>query len=109
MNEINRTKKELAFANKQLYNSKATNFGDEKALEARHADEIERSIKVVETIGIQKRVLEEENEELKSRISELLAEREQVHGDTRKRFDQVNEHGVPPLNFAQKSSGRKFM
>jgi len=35
------------------------------------AEEIERSIRMVETIGIQKRKLEEENEELKSRISAL--------------------------------------
>ena len=32
-------------------------------------------MKLVETIGIQKKVLEEENEELKSRISELMNER----------------------------------
>jgi len=37
------------------------------------AEEIERSIRLVETIGIQKRKLEEENEELKSRISALAA------------------------------------
>jgi hypothetical protein len=107
MHEISRTKKELAFANKQIHNTRATNFGDEKA-EARFNDEIERSIKVVETIGIQKKVLEDENEELKSRISELLAERDQVHGDTRKKFDDV-----PPLNMGSmgRMSGeiRKFM
>ena len=33
-------------------------------------------MKVVETMGIQKRVLEDENEELKSRISEMIAERD---------------------------------
>ena len=32
-------------------------------------------MKLVETIGIQKKVLEDENEELKSRISELMNER----------------------------------
>lgn len=32
-------------------------------------EDIERSIKMVETIGIQKRVVERENEELRSRIS----------------------------------------
>lgn len=52
MTEISRTKKSLAFANKQLINSRASNFGDDKATEARHQDEIERSIKVVESIGI---------------------------------------------------------
>lgn len=87
MSEISRTKKELAFANKQLHNSRATNFGDEKAMEARHQDEIERSIKVVETVSIQKKMLEDENEELKSRISELMAERDHIHMDTRNRLE----------------------
>lgn len=87
MSEISRTKKELAFANKQLYNSKTSGFGNDKNQD-NYSNEIERSIKVVETIGIQKKVLEDENEELKSRISELLAEREQSNAKTRKRFEQ---------------------
>ena len=103
MNEISRTKKELAFANKTLQNTKASGFNDDKALD-KHNDEIERSIRAVETIGIQKKVLEEENEELRSRISELVAEREQLTTNTRKKLD---EHGVPPLNLAKSSGGRK--
>ena len=37
--------------------------------------ELENSMKLVETINMQKRVLETENEELKSRMNELLNER----------------------------------
>jgi hypothetical protein len=107
MSEISRTKKELAFANKQLYNTKTSGFGNDKAQDNFNS-EIERSIKVVETIGIQKKVLEDENEELKSRISEMLAERDQMNANTRKRFEQdtvqtfsSNTTGVPPLNLGR--------
>ena len=37
--------------------------------------ELENSMKLVETINMQKRVLETENEDLKSRMNELLNER----------------------------------
>jgi len=50
-------------------------------------NEIERSIKVVETIGIQKKVLEEENDELRSRISDLLAERDHMTAHTKKKVE----------------------
>lgn len=77
MQEISRTKKELAFANKQLYNTRSTNFAadETKNMQDNFNNEIERSMKVVETIGLQKKILEDENEELKSRISDLMAER----------------------------------
>ena len=42
-------------------------------------EEIERSIKMVETIGIQKKVVEQENEELRSRISALEQSRAEMH------------------------------
>ena len=44
-------------------------------------DEIQNSMKLIETIGIQKKVLEDENEELKSRISELMNDRS-AYGST---------------------------
>ena len=72
MNEISRTKKELAFANKKLYHNKVTaegaggqggaNQGNSAAL----TNEVENSMKLVETINNQKRALEMENEQLKT-------------------------------------------
>ena len=74
MQEISRTKKELAFAHKTIHNKKAE--ADASANNQNtYPDEIANSMKLVETIGIQKKVLEDENEELKSRISELVNER----------------------------------
>lgn len=110
MKEISRTKKELAYATQQLHHTKASAFGDNRSTKA---DELEKSIKVVETIGIQKRVLEEENEELRSKISELMAERDNMHAGSRRKFEQEamqtfssNTQGVPALNLT-KSSGRQ--
>lgn len=79
--------------------------------------EIERSIKVVETIGIQKKVLEEENDELRSRISDLLHERSQLTANTKKKVEmQVTpqhsapvNNGVPLLNLAKTSGERNFI
>ena len=83
MQEIARTKKELAFANKQLYNKRVQQEGAGGATQSVSAanpqtfsNELENSMKLVETINNQKRVLETENEELKSRISEMLNERQ---------------------------------
>ena len=39
------------------------------------ADDIQNSIKLIETINIQKKMLEEENEDLKSRVDELMNDR----------------------------------
>ena len=100
MTQINRTKKELAFANKQLAASRATGF------EEREPEDMDKTIKMVETVGIQKRALEEENEELKSRISELVAERDSIYRNTRKRFEEAEnmlQNGVPSLNLTTKS------
>ena len=67
-----------------MHHTKSSAFGDNHTTKA---DELERSIKIVETIGIQKKVLEEENEELRSKISELMAERDQQVGGTRRKFE----------------------
>ena len=74
MQEISRTKKELAFAHKTIHNKKAQ--ADSSVNHSvTNQDEIHQSMRLVETIGIQKKVLEDENEELKSRISELMNEK----------------------------------
>jgi hypothetical protein len=65
-------------------------------------------MKVVETIGIQKRVLEDENEELKSRISEMLAERDAAADHSRIDMSAAaagaqhlsQSTGIPPLNLS---------
>ena len=115
MEEITRTKKELAFANKQL--SRTVH-----AAETKKGEDLEKSFKVVETIGIQKKVLEDENEELRSRISELIAERENMNVNIRKRLDSetptttqgfaTQSYGVPPLKLGRTSgrgsSSRKY-
>ena len=90
MSEIARTKKELAFANKQLYNKRVqaegagpTNSGqgfqEGKAHQGiptvNFSTELENSKKLIENINLQKKQLENENEELKSRISDMMNER----------------------------------
>ena len=78
MSEIQRTKKELAFTKKKLQQqregSQQEGAGHQKAAgnAANLSNELGNSLKLVETINMQKRVLETENEELKSRISEML-------------------------------------
>lgn len=117
MGEISRTKKELAFAHKQLHNTRSTNMGsdDGKALQDNYNSEIERSIKVVETIGIQKKVLEEENDELRSRITDLMQAREQTQNHAKKHIETNNtlnsphSSHVPPLNLAKTSGERHFL
>ena len=83
MNEIQRTKKELSFANKQLYNKRVQQEGAGPSQStpnlqagANFSNELENSMKLVETINMQKRVLETENEELRSRMNDLLTEKQ---------------------------------
>lgn len=117
MSEITRTKKELAFANKHLHNTKASHQGgdDSRAMQDNYNSEIERSIKVVETIGIQKKVLEDENEELRSRITDLEHERENMKAHVKKRMEtnqtltSPTSNGVPPLNLAKTSGERHYL
>ena len=74
MQEITRTKRQLGFAEKQLYNKKRIGGGGLSGGKENNAerqftvDEIENSIRMVETIGIQKKALQSENDELRSRI-----------------------------------------
>ena len=81
MNEISRTKKELAFANKKLYHKKVQAEGaggqtnQNMNLAQNFSNELENSIKLVETINAQKRLLETENDELKQRMNEMMVER----------------------------------
>ena len=79
MNEIQRSKKELAFANKQLYHKKilAEGAGGQSNTQGAggNVQELENSMKLVETINMQKRVLESENDDLKSRLNEMLNEK----------------------------------
>ena len=76
INEIGRAKKELAFANKKLHHQKAEGAG-RPGKDGPDVDDIQNSIKLVETISIQKKALEDENEDLKSKISELMNDRSQ--------------------------------
>ena len=116
MNEIQRTKKELAFANKQLYHKKIQQEGAGGASQmmaqgaAQNMQELENSMKLVETINMQKKVLETENEDLKSRMNELLNEKT---SNLASAFDQAavssgpmqhQRPGIPPLNFNSHSS-----
>jgi hypothetical protein len=83
MNEISRTKKELSFASKQLAARKRPSAVPGKENRGQDGgpgcEDIERSIKMVETIGIQKKVVEAENEELRSRISAMEQSRAEMH------------------------------
>ena len=101
MQEISRTKKELAFAHKTIHNKKAQ--ADSNANQSTsYPEEIQQSMRLVETIGIQKKVLEDENEELKSRISELMNEKSAYGSSTP--IDRAAEaaaqarENVPSLN-----------
>lgn len=83
MNEISRTRKELSFANKKLAARSKVGSAPGKENQSMMegsamADDIQRSIKVVETIGIQKKVVEQENEELRSRVGALERSRDEV-------------------------------
>ena len=102
MQEISRTKKELAFAHKTIHNKKAQADANTNSQHT-YPDEIQNSMKLVETIGIQKKVLEDENEELKSRISDLMNERSGYNSTApiiEENFGgQPVRQGVPLLNF----------
>lgn len=72
MSEISHTKKQLGFANKQLQNKGRIGGGQQKensSLSTNAGDfsneDMQRSIKMVETIEVQKKQLEYENEELR--------------------------------------------
>ena len=110
IDEIQRLKKELAFANKQIYNRRvhAEGAGSASNANASANIELENSMKLVETITNQKRMLENENVELKSRISEMVNEkganlaqmmdsRPSTHGNSQ------NRPGVPLLNLSPKT------
>ena len=76
MQEISRTKKELSFANKSLYNKRVQNEGAGSASTTNFQTELNNnSIKLVESLTSQKKLLEAENEELKSRMNELMNDR----------------------------------
>ena len=97
--EISRTKKQLTFANKQL-KTKSRIAGKENAHQTGSPEQygnedVERSIRLVETIGIQKKQLEEQNEELRSRIEAY--EQDRSHSRTQAAHAAANRNG---LNFA---------
>ena len=110
MQEIQRTKKELAFANKQLYNKRVQKEGAGPSQSTQgnpqaFSNELENSMKLVETISNQKKMLETENEELKSKISDMLNQRT---NDLAQNFEQIattnsaagSRPGIPLLNFS---------
>ena len=68
MSQIVRTKRELAFTQKAAYSNK---LNRDKSGKENGNDDLDRTIRQVETIEIQKKALQDENLELKSRISEL--------------------------------------
>ena len=107
MQEISRTKKELAFAHKTIHNKRAQADANSN-IQNTYPDEIQNSMKLVETIGIQKKVLEDENDELKSRISELVNERS-GYGSTQPMIDHnignPQSRQVPPLHFGNGHGG----
>jgi hypothetical protein len=90
MQEITSTKKQLGFANKQLLNrgrigGSKENGGAMNSQTSQSADfsndDVMRSIKLVETIGIEKKYLQAENEELRSRVEKM--ENEKIHSNPR--------------------------
>ena len=112
MDEIARSKKELAFANKKLYHKKIQAEGAGGSGQANNqgntqnfSGELENSMKLVETINNQKRVLETENEELKSRMNDMLNDKSSNLAsalDQAVSSSQAQHHmrpGIPPLNF----------
>lgn len=73
--EISRLKKELAFVNKQMYNQKRAAFSAQ-GRESRDRvnqppSESDNQLKVAQAMQEQRRVLESENENLRSRIGRL--------------------------------------
>lgn len=108
IDEIQRVKKELAFANKQLYNKRVHSEGAGGGTNATgnpsNAKDLENSMQLVETITMQKRMLENENMELKSRMSEMVNERGADLASAINRPTTVealaNRPGIPLLNFS---------
>jgi K+/H+ antiporter YhaU regulatory subunit KhtT len=72
METITRTKKELSFVSKKLEGRKRVggkeNTTDNSQSLGAQDEEIERSLKIIETIGDEKRHLEQENHDLKRKI-----------------------------------------
>lgn len=99
-------KKELAFANKQIYNKRVQSegAGPNQANNANNFSvELENSMKLVETVTMQKRQLEDENNDLKSRLSEMVNERgTNLSGVMDRPMSQgqpgPQNRGVPPLH-----------
>lgn len=77
MQEISRTKRQLGFAEKQLINknriggaSKENSVANGQQSTAQYSNEdVERTMRLVEQLGTQKKRLEEENEELRAKFS----------------------------------------
>ncbi len=81
MQEISQTKKQLSFAHKQLINrnriggNKENSASNSKTTASADVsnEEMARSVRLVEQIGIEKKKLQEECEELRSRVEMLEA------------------------------------
>ena len=78
-------------------------------------DNIINSLKLVETINLQKKVLEEENDDLKSRLSEIMNDRsvsfhanENIMSAVSHQQPPANMSNVPPLNFASQGAGQNY-
>ena len=90
----------MTFVNKQLKNKNRGAGKENQTGAATHDqqygnEDIERSIRLVETIGIQKKQLEEQNEELRSRIE--VYEQDRQHSRTQAANAVATRNG---LNFA---------
>ena len=106
INEISRAKKELAFANRKIEhhrNSEGPGTGGMSVHGNHDADDIQNSIKLIETINIQKKMLEEENEDLKSRVDELMNDRSAQFYPS----DSPQNFGIPPSHGNSKAQIRK--
>lgn len=100
--EITRTKKQLSFTSKQLQTKKRPQAAPGKENTVRSGsdqagiEELERSIRMVETIGIQKKALEHENEELRSRVEALEHSRIDAHASANQ---TATRHGLNPMQY----------
>lgn len=104
--EITRTKKQLSFTSKQLQTKKRPQAAPGKentrgSSDQAGVEELERSIRMVETIGIQKRALEGENEELRSRIEVLEHSRIDQHQSANQ---AAQRHGLMPMAYGSNQS-----
>ena len=96
INEVSRAKKELAFANKKIQSKRSEGPGGGMSVDGGHdAEDIHNSIKLIETINIQKKMLEDENDDLKSRISEMMNDRSGMfqQADSPKNFGYGQQMG----------------